>query len=389
MKKGPRAIAFSIFFATVFCLLSLNGCKKKEVKIEERVFNVQTKVAEKKPLRPFIEAIGTLNPYEEVTVSAEIEGVLKAVNVDEGTAVAKGMLLAAINDMDYANEVKRDEAALKQAEANLANTKLEFKRKETLYKEELVTQQQFDDVTTRLSLAEAELDRVKAMLTIARQKLAKTRILSPMACVVRERKASAGDFVKNGTPLFVIIQPNPIKLLFAVPEKDVARIKVGQDVLLRVNAFPDKSFKGKVSVIYPSLEEKTRTLSVEALVPNTQNVLKPGLFAKVILYTGEPRDTVVVPITALLYEAEKVKIFAIEGDRAREKNVKLGSKYGEVMEIVEGLREGERVAVTGQQNLSEGAKVAIQPATDDRSASNSFSPQRGREDPEKREKNGK
>jgi membrane fusion protein, multidrug efflux system len=340
-------------------LSSLSGCSKKEMKVEEKKFNVQVKTAEKKPLRPFIDSIGTLNPCEEVTVSAEIEGALRAVNVNEGTVVTKGMLLATINDMDYAHEVKRDEAALRQAEANLANARQEFQRKDALYKEELVTKQQYDDISTRVSLGEAELDRVKALLSIAKQKLSKTRILSPMSCVVKEKKVSAGDFVKNGTPLFVIIQPNPIKLLFTVPEKDVGRLKANQDVLLKVDAFPDQEFKGKISVIYPALEEKTRSLSVEALVPNPNGMLKPGLFAKVIVYTAEARQTVVVPITALLYEAEKVRVFVVEGERAKERQVKLGSKYGEVMEIMEGIKEGERVVVVGQQNLSEGAKVAV------------------------------
>jgi len=88
-------------------------------------------------------------------------------------------------------------------------------------------------------------------------------------------------------------------------------------------------------------------------------MLKPGLFAKVIVYMGEAKETVVVPITALLYEAEKVRVFVVEGDRARERRVKLGTKYGEVMEIIEGVKEGERIVVVGQQNLSEGAKVAV------------------------------
>jgi membrane fusion protein (multidrug efflux system) len=99
---------------------------------------------------------------------------------------------------------------------------------------------------------------------------------------------------------------------------------------------------------------------VEALIPNESGTLKPGLFAKVTLYTGAEKDTVVVPVTSLLYEEDRVKVFVIEGVWAKEKRVKLGSKYGEMMEIVEGLKDGETVAVSGQANLSDGVKVAIQ-----------------------------
>lgn len=375
---------------TAGSLLSFTACKKKETKSgEEKVFNVQVKDILKKPLKPFIESIGTLHPFEEVTISAEVEGVLRSVKVEEGTQVSKGMLLAAIDDSDYSFEVKRAEAALRQAEATLENTKLEFKRKDALHQEELVTKQQYDDVVTRLSLTEAEVERAKASLSLARLKLAKTKITSPLACVVKEKRVSAGDFVKNGTPLFVIIQPNPIKLRFTVPEKDVGRLKMSQEVILKVDGFPGSEFKGKVNIIFPNVEEKTRTLQVEALVPNSNGILKPGLFAKVILYTSGERDTIVVPVTALLYEAEKVKVFIIEGDRAKEREVKLGSKYGEMMEIIDGVKEGEKIVAIGQQNLSEGAKVSVQQATPASSESGVRSSEKEMATEAKKEKNEK
>ena len=373
---------------TAGSLLSFTACKKKETKSgEEKVFNVQVKDIVKKPLKPFIESIGTLNPFEEVTISAEVEGVLRSVKVEEGTQVSKGMLLAAIDDSDYGLEVKRAEAALRQAEATLENTKLEFKRKDALHKEELVTKQQYDDVVTRLSLTEAEVERAKASLAIARLKLSKTKITSPLACVVKEKRVSAGDFVKNGTSLLVIIQSNPIKLRFTVPEKDVGRLKMNQEVILKVDGFPGSEFKGKVNIIFPNVEEKTRTLQVEALVPNNNGILKPGLFAKVILYTAGERDTIVVPVTALLYEAEKVKVFIIEGDRAKEREVKLGSKYGELMEIIDGVKEGEKIVAIGQQNLSEGAKVSVQQAAPASSESGVRSSEKEKATKAKKEKN--
>jgi RND family efflux transporter MFP subunit len=166
--------------------------------------------------------------------------------------------------------------------------------------------------------------------------------------------------VKNGTRLFTLIQPNPLKLRFSVSERDVGKMKAGQDVTIGVDAFPDREFTGKVSIVFPSLDEKTRTLSIEALVSDKEGLLKPGLFARVILYTGGLRDTVVVPITSLLYEGDRIRVYVIEGDKAKERLVKLGNKYGEEMEITEGIREGEKIVIAGQQGLSEGAKVRFQ-----------------------------
>jgi membrane fusion protein (multidrug efflux system) len=338
----------------------LGGCGQKEAKIaDERAINVQIKTIETKSLRPFIETIGSLKAFEQVVASSEIEGILKTANVEEGTFVSKGSLIATVEDRDYASELRRVEAALRQADATLVNAKAEYSRKETLYKEELVTRQQFDDVVTRLALAEAEVDRAKEALAIARERYSKTRILAPMAGFISEKKISQGEFVRNGTPLYVLVQIDPLKLLFTVSEKDIGKLKVNQDVQFLVDSYPGREFKGKVSIIYPTMDDRTRTLQVEARAANPERLLKPGLFAKVILYTAETEDKVVVPVTSILYEGKSMKVYVVEGDRARLRNVKLGSKYDDLMEVVEGLKGGEVLVVAGQQNLAEGAKVNV------------------------------
>lgn len=359
MKKTRPYFQLFCFLLIGCSLIIVNGCKKKEVRME-RIANVSVQPAAKKQFRPFIEATGTLNPFEEVSIGAEIDGIIRTVKADEGTAVSKGMLLATIDDIEYSQGVLSAQAALKQAEATFANTKIEFSRKEALYKEELVTKQQYDDVYTRLTLTESDVERAKAALSIAKQKLAKTRIYAPLASRVKEKMVSEGDFVKNGARLFTLIQPNPLKLRFSISERDVGKMKVGQDVSVKVDAFPDREFKGKVSIVFPSLEEKTRTLFIEALVPDKEGVLKPGLFARVILYTGGMQDTIVVPNTALLYEGDRIRTYVVEDDKAKERPVKLGNKYGDEIEIVEGIKEGDKVVIAGQQGLSEGAKVNFQ-----------------------------
>ncbi|MEW6584417.1 MAG: efflux RND transporter periplasmic adaptor subunit [Nitrospirota bacterium] len=360
MSQKSLLRIFCILFS-VSCFLTFASCKKEETKAPaEKVVNVQTRTAEKKSLQPFVDTIGTLNPFEEVTVSSEIDGILKEIHADNGSKVSKGRLLARIDDVDFLLEVRRAEAAVKQTEATLSNTKLEHQRKEALFKEQLVTQQQFEDVATRLALADAEVDRAKASLSLAKEKLSRTRILSPLAGEVKEKKVERGNFVKNGTPLFSIIRSNPVKLNFTLAEKDVVKIRIGQEAVFTVEALPGKEFKGKVTVIYPNIEEKTRTLLAEAQVPNPSGMLKPGFFAHVTLYTGPPRDTVLIPVIAPLYERDSVRIFVVEGDRARARNVKLGQKTGDMVEVVEGLSEGETVVTVGQQNLSDNTKVKIQ-----------------------------
>jgi multidrug efflux pump subunit AcrA (membrane-fusion protein) len=159
MKKTLSIFAY-ICLGPALCSLLFSACKKKEVEVpREKVINARAQSAEKRAVRPFINAIGTLNPYEEVVVSAEVDGILKEVHDDEGTVVSRGMALDVIDETEYRLQVQTAEAALKQAEANRANAKLEIQRMESLFREGLITKQQFDDVSTRLSIAEAEVEK--------------------------------------------------------------------------------------------------------------------------------------------------------------------------------------------------------------------------------------
>jgi membrane fusion protein (multidrug efflux system) len=349
----------SLILILVMINIMLVACTKEKKEQPERIVNVEVWPAEIKKVQPHLETTGTLKADEEVTVSSEVDGIVRQIKVNEGSPVNKGTLLLEINEIDYILDWKRSEAALKQAQANFANAKAEYKRKDTLYKEELITRQQFDDITTKLALAEADVDRAKSTLASSKEKLARTKVYSPLNGAVKEKKISVGDYVRNGTPLLNLIKIDQLKLNFTISEKDVAGLKKGQEVVFSVDAFPSKQFKGRVSLLYPNVEERTRTLQAEAVVPNSNRLLKAGYFARIQIFTQKARNAVVVPITALLYDSSTIRIFVVEGNKARERVVKTGGKYGEYVEIVEGLKEKEVVVVVGQNNLSEGVKVNV------------------------------
>ena len=221
--SGYRAKqSLSLILLLVVVILMLVACTQEKKAQPERAINVQIATAEKKKIQPYLETTGTLKADEEVTVSSEVDGIVRQVRVDEGSPVNKGTLLVEINEIDYILDWKRSEAALKQAEANLANAQAEYKRKNTLYQEELITKQQFDDITTKIALAEAELDRAKATLAISKEKLVRTKVYSPLTGAVKEKRVSVGDYVRNGTPLLQLITINPLKLDFTISEKDTA-----------------------------------------------------------------------------------------------------------------------------------------------------------------------
>ncbi len=356
-----RPFASGLLALLVACpvLFSLAACSGEKQAEPERPVNVRVWTSEIRSVQPYLETTGTLKADEEVLVSSEVDGLIKNIFVEEGTLVVRGTLLAQINETDYHLDAKRADAMLRQAEATLTNARAEFKRKEALYREELITRQQFDDISTRVALAEAELERARATQAIARERLVRVKIYSPLVGAVKEKRVSAGDYVRNGTPLFQLIKVNPLKLAFTISEKDVASVREGQEVAFTVDAFPGKTFKGKVSLLYPHIEERTRTMQAEALVPNAGFALKPGSFARIKISTEAPRDAVVAPLTSLMYDGPAIRIYVVDGGEARERIIKTGNAFGEHVEVTEGLKAGEQVVVVGQNNLSEGVKVNV------------------------------
>lgn len=357
-KSRTIKLSFLILLVTLIAF-PLISCKKEKKVEKENLVNVRVQAVVTKQVRPYIETTGTLKADEEVTISSEVDGIIKKIYVDEGSTVGAGTLLAEINQVDYVLDERRSDAALKQARANLANVKAEFQRKESLFKEELVTRQQFDDISTRVILAEADLARAKAYLDTSRERLSRTKIYSPLQGMVKEKRVSAGDYLRTGSPLFQLIKVDPLKLLFTIGEKEIASLKTGQEVDFTVDSFPDKKFKGKVNLLYPNVEERTRTMQAEAIVPNADRLLKPGLFVRATIHTEAPREVVVAPLTALMYDNSTISLFVVEGNIAHARTVKTGGKYGEDVEIIEGLKDKEQVVVVGQNNLSEGVKVNV------------------------------
>jgi len=365
--RGPRrcgdraGTGFILFIAAALYLAFLStGCAKKEDTVKaEKVSSVKVWPVEKKTVRPSIDTIGSLMPNEEVIISSEVDGILKDIRVDEGTPVEKGTVLARVDDTDYRLAVDTAEAVLRQAEANFMNLTAEKKRKEALFKEELVTSQQFDDVSTRLTVAARELDRAKFALSLSKDRLGKSTISSPIKGIVKERKVTAGDFIRAGMPILTIVQIDPLKLSFTITEKDVGALKVGQDVVFMVDPYPGREFNGSLSIIYPSLDERTRSLKAEALVGNPSLELKPGFFARVKVYTSKPKEAIVIPATSVLYEGTTVRVFLGDGKTARERPIKIGEKYGDMIEVTEGLFGGESLIVVGQNNLTDGVRINV------------------------------
>jgi len=174
---------------------------------------------------------------------------------------------------------------------------------------------------------------------------------------IKERLISEGVYLKVNSPVVTLVQNSPLKLRFEVPENAVDSVRLHGPVEFQVDTFPERKFSGSISRIAPSVDRQSRTLKVEALVNNTDGVLKPGVFAKVLILTDKRDKALTIPKDAVFQFAGLEKVFVIENGKVSERIVRTGVPTGTLLEIVDGLKEGEAVAISNLGNLQQGREV--------------------------------
>lgn len=341
-----------------------------------------------------VEVVGSLAADEEVAVSAQIAGEISALNVDFGSYVQQGQVIAQIDRRDAQLKLEQAEASLKQTMARLGMregerfdaeqnadvqqakaqfdwAQMEFDRNKRLVENGDVPRSVFDQATTNRNLAQARyraaldavnqqvavIEQQRAAINLARKSVGDTVVRSPISGAVKEKHVARGAYLAVGNKIVTLVKTNPLRLRADIPESSAAAVRVGQDVKLTVEAFPGREFNGRVIRIGPSLDEKTRALTVEAQVANPHNQLRPGMFAKSQLITQQNATAVMIPQKAILNVAGLSKVFVIENGKARERLVKTGETDGEMIEIVSGVNANETVATSNLDKLQEGASV--------------------------------
>jgi RND family efflux transporter MFP subunit len=263
---------------------------------------------------------------------------------------------------------------VQKAAAELALAKQSHQRADELHKRQLVPRQTLDDAEATLHAKQAsydsalqmaknlraDIDASDAAAKLADRQLRDTYIRAPFDGYIQKRLVSQGELVKNQTPVMNVVRVDPLKVIGEVPERMAPWIKVGQPVELHVDAFPDKTILGRVSRISPAVNTSTRAFPFEALVPNGGgSALKPGTFARVHIETSKVEQVVTLPYEALQYRYGVNRVFVVTGDRLAARELKVGDRLGDRIEVVSGVKSGEQVAVTDVEKLADGLKVSI------------------------------
>jgi membrane fusion protein (multidrug efflux system) len=297
------------------------------------------------PLSEQVTAIGTLLSDEAVTVSSEIPGRLKEIHFKEGEPVEKGAPLFTLDDSVYRAQLADAEAKLKLAEQT-------HQRTTQLFKNKYATAQSADEATSNLAVSTATVE-------LARVQLEKTRIAAPFSGIVGLRHVSVGEYITSGQALVNLEAIDPVKADFRVPERFLPAIRVGQAIRIKVDAYPDETFEGKVYAIDPRLDVAGRSLLVRALLPNKDQRLRPGLFARVTVLLQLKEDALSVPEQAIVPQGDSQYVFRIINGKAALTKVVIGTRREGRVEIVDGLSVGDEVVTAGQLKIRDGSAVSI------------------------------
>ncbi len=305
---------------------------------------VQVISAEARELERTISSVGSLESPSTTTVASEVRGRLTLLDVPEGRRVEAGHVLARVDDSEA-------RAALRVARARLTNAADRLRRLENLRAKSVSSEQAYDD-------AHSEHDAATGAFEEARTRLEKTTIRAPFAGVLGLRQVDPGQFVDAGAPIVELTQVDPLDLRFGIPQRYAAELAIGQAVKGSVGRCGPR-FSGEVDVIDPRVDSATRSIQLQARVPNTDGRLYPGMAVSLRLTVGEIAGAIVVPQEAVVRQGTRHLVYVLdEEDRAQQHVVALGQFFEDGVHVREGVPPGARVVAAGQQKLRPGSPTA-------------------------------
>jgi RND family efflux transporter MFP subunit len=354
------------------------------------------------PIERTISVTGTLAAEDQVTMAFKVAGRLERLDVDLGSAVEAGAVLATLAPTDFVLRTSQANAALQQARARLGlpvdgsdetidiegtavvrqaravldQAKLTRDRAASMFRDGIGSQADLDAAEAGFRVAEgryqdaieevrnrqALLVQRRTELELARQAQADSQLTAPFTGRIRERHATPGQYLSTGSSVVTLVKVNPLRLRLSISERESGAVRVGQTV--RVTLEGDSTVHvGRIARISPAIEEASRTLSVEAQVANPTGALRPGAFANAEVVTDARESSLLIPATAIVSFAGVEKVFVVTEGKAAERRVTTGRREAERVEVLAGLKVGESVVVS-PGNLVDGESVSVTAAKD-------------------------
>ena len=355
---------------------------------------IATAAVESRSIERHLRVTGSLLADEQAEVSAELAGRVTATPVERGSRVPAGALLVRISASESSAQLQEAEANAGQIEARLGLTRgqpfdpsrvpevmnaqasldlaeREFSRIQSLLDQKVVSQSEWEQRRTQVEAARQQhkvavnvaeqsfrsLQAARARVALANKTVADTAVRAPFAGLVAERLVSVGDYVTKGARVATVVSIDQLRVELTVPEQAIAQIKVGQPVRLTVDAYPGEEFQAAVRFVSPAVRVDQRALTVEAVAPNRDGRLKPGLFATALIQHGSPAPALTVPEAAIETVSGTSRVYVVKDGNAEERIVTVGEKVGDRREVTAGLSTGETVAAEPRGRITDGMAV--------------------------------
>lgn len=345
MKKLRIIVSIVLILVAVVFLLQRNKAKTAE-KIAKNVAlapTVSTTAVSRREISENLSLVGTVAANLDVTIVSETVGRVTAVKVKVGDRVAAGDVIVLVDD-----ELKL--ANYKAAEVNYEKSKKDLQRYEALFKTNTVTASEVEGARLACKAAEAQF-------LVAKRQFNDTRITSPIQGVITERMIDRGGMLQPGSPVANVVDISTLKVNLQVAEKDVFKMKAGDRVNITTDIYASVVFPGRILTISDKSDD-SHTYHIEVgLENNKQHPLKAGMFARVVFPQIDRKVSLSIPREALLGSRRNPQVYVLQGSKVALRDISVGSEIGTEVEVLSGLAEGERVVVSGQNNLSDGVTV--------------------------------
>ena len=417
-SKPPKKYWKWILFSVLICIGALalyrgwGATQKKSGKRGlQTEISVQISPVVRKNLTYSLSATGDITPMMQVDLFPRVSGYLERIYVNLGDSVHQGQVIARIDQADFAQKVKEGEAkvahakaqlseleagsrpeelrqaeeAVRQAQSRFDNAKLHYERVDALFKKQVMSKKEMDLADMEYRVAEAQLTssqqnlklikegarlevkeasraklkEMEALLAQEQIRLQNTLIVAPFQGEVVRKYLDAGALVSSSTPIVNLVHTMTLKIVANVLERDIPLLKPGMRAKIQAEAYPEKVFEGRVARVNIGLELSTRTLQAEIEIPNSDRLLKPGMFARIEVVLLEKPEVLAIPSIAVILNQGERFVYVVEGNKAARRPIVTGIEQERFVEIKEGLKEGDQVVTRGQEAIRENTTLRV------------------------------
>lgn len=367
VTRKKKLMSLAVFFAVALAAIvgfriygNLAVNKERAARMAQgKMPNVATAVVGRQDIQPLLVFSASLEPVWSAEVSAKVDSRIDSLLVEEGDAVTAGTVLARLDAAELEAQVMQAEGNLLSQKADLEQAELDLRRMEALSRQGAVAASTLDAARTKRDLAIGQVRSYEGSLALMQAKLDSARVVSPRAGVVTKKHLQAGFYAKIGSPIVTVADVTSLVAKATVGEAQINDVAVGKRVAVRVAALGERLFEGVIVRVSPAAALPSRSFVAEIEIPNPQGLLKPGMFAKAEVNGAGHAKALVVPESALvLREDQKTVYVVVQDNRVQQRLLKIGYLGGGWAEVLEGLQEGERIVVAGQNKVRDGAQIA-------------------------------